>query len=257
MKLDLKSIKPARLRKPPRIILYGSPGVGKSSFAAAIPGSFFLDVEGGTNELEVTRLGRESLETYEDVTEALNALLIQDHDYSTVVIDTADFLEKVLMKQVATENGKKDFSQINGYGREYIALANVWRGVCQTLDEIREKRGLAIVLIAHETLRKIKEPDTETYEKYTLALDPRTVDFLEAWCDCILFAKEEVYTEKDKSQRVRASKGDRVIYTKDCPHYLAKNRYGLPPAIPFTWGDFSTAMAATMTTKNETETKGE
>ena len=246
MKIDLKAIKPQKIRKPPRIILYGSPGVGKSTFAAHIPGALFLDVEGGTLNLEAARVEREALETFDDVADVLSALLTQEHEYSTLVIDTADFLEKVLMKQVAVEHGKKDFAQINGYGREYIALANVWRGICQTLDDLREKRGMAVILIAHETLRKIKEPDTETYEKYTLALDPRTTEFLEAWCDCILFAKEEVYAEKDKSQRVKTRAGDRMLFTKDCPHYLAKNRYGLPEEIPFSWEAFSAALAEAM-----------
>src|SRR6185312_11985274 len=101
MTIDLKSLKPTRLMKPPRIILYGTPKVGKTTFASNIKGAIFLDVEGGTGNLPVTRIERDRLDNYTDVMACLNALLSQEHDFGTLVIDSADFLEKVLQKQVA------------------------------------------------------------------------------------------------------------------------------------------------------------
>jgi GTPase SAR1 family protein len=242
MNLNLKAIKPARLPKPPRLILYGSPGVGKSTFAASISGSLFLDVEGGTLNLSVNRVQRDQLETYDDIIAALNAVLSQEHDFTSLIIDTADFMEKVLMKQAALEHGVSDYGKI-GYGKGPVTVVNIWRNVTQILDDIREKRNMAIILIAHETLKRINEPDTETYDKYTLAMENKSIEHLESWCDAILFAKEEVYTQKDKTQRVRASAGDRMLFTRDCPRYLAKNRYNLPPELPFTWPAFSEAFA--------------
>jgi hypothetical protein len=254
MSLDLKNIKPSRKIQPPRIILYGSPGVGKSTWAAHIKGAVFLDVEGGTGNLAVSRIDRDRLESYADVTTALNAVLSQDHAFGAVVIDTADFLEKVLQKQVAEEHGVNDFGKI-GYGKGPVSLVNVWRSITQTLDEIREKRNMAVILLAHETLKKIKEPDTEGYDKFTLAMEAKSVEWLESWCDVIIFAKEEVYTQKDKNQRVRASAGDRMMFTRDCPHHLAKNRYGMPDSLPFTWAAFSEAFAAA-TAEPKPEKKG-
>jgi hypothetical protein len=256
MNLDLKSLKPTRKIQPPRIILYGPPGVGKSTFASNISGAVFLDVEGGTGNLPVVRIDRDRLETADGVTAALNAVLSQDHGFTAVVIDSADFLEKVLQKQVAQEHGVADFGKI-GYGKGPVTLVNVWRGITQLLDEIRERRNMAVVLIAHETLKKINDPDTETYDKQTLAMENKSVEHLEAWCDCIFFAKQEVYTQKDKQQRVRATAGDRMLYTEDCPAYLAKNRYGLPRELPFSWSAFHEAFAkATTFAEPKPEKKG-
>ena len=243
MNINLKSIKPSRQPKPPRLILYGTPKVGKTTFASRITNALFLDVEGGTEELSVSRVPRAQLETYADILATLNAILSQEHDFNSLVIDSIDFMEKVLMKQVASEFGCKEFAQINGFGREYNALVNVWRQVLQLLDDIREKRNMAIVLIAHETVKKCKEPNTESFDSFTLALETKSTELLKAWADAILFAKVEVYTEQDKSKRVRATAGDRMLFTMNAPTHLAGNRYGLPAEIAFTWEDFSAAFA--------------
>ena len=248
---DLKSIKAKRQVKPPRIILYGSPGVGKSSFAANIPDALFLDIEGGTLNLSVSRIDRSKLETIDDINAALLAVLTQEHEFSALIIDTADFMERVLMIQAAKEHGVSEYAKI-GYGKGAITVANMWRSVLQQLDTIREKRNMAIVLIAHETLKRINEPDAEIYDKFTLAMENKSIDILEAWSDAILFAKEEVYTQRDKKDRVRATAGDRMLFTRDCPRYLAKNRYNLPEAIPLSWDSFSAEFA-----KGTAETKGE
>ncbi len=243
MKLDLKSIKPSRQHKPPRIILYGTPKIGKSTFASKITGALFLDVEGGSDELPVNRIRREQLETYDDLIAALNAVLSQDHEFSSLVIDTADFLEKILMKQVAAEFGAKEFAKINGFGREHTSLVNVWTHILQLLNDIRDKRNMAVMLIVHETITKIKEPNTDAFDRFTFALNKQTTELLEAWADAIMFAKVEVYTEQDKAKRVKATAGDRMLFTMDSPAFLAGNRYGLPREIPFTWEAFSEAFA--------------
>ena len=162
------------------MILYGSPGVGKSTFAANIPDALFLDIEGGTNNLSVNRIGREKLETLDDINAALNAVLTQEHDFSALVIDTADFMERVLMVQAAREHAVSEYAKI-GYGKGPVTVANIWRSILQQLDTIREKRNMAIVLIAHETLKRINEPDTDVYDKFTLAMENKSIEILESW----------------------------------------------------------------------------
>jgi len=78
---------------PPRITLYGPEGVGKSTCGSGAPGAVFIDVEGGLGEIECARFPR--VKTIEDVFAALTELRSTPHDFKSVVIDTADALERV------------------------------------------------------------------------------------------------------------------------------------------------------------------
>lgn len=243
--IELKKIKPERKPSPPRIILYGTPKVGKTTFCANIQDSLFLDVEGGTGHLPVMRVEKDQLDSFDDVIKVLEAVLTQDHSIGTLVIDSVDFLEKVLQRQVAAEHGVSEYGKI-GYGKGPVSLANIWRTITQKLDQIRQDKGIAIVMIAHETLKKVNDPATDQYDKYTLAMENKSVEHLEAWADIIMFAKEEIYTSKAKQgfvDKVKATRGERMLYTMDSPQYLAGNRYGLPAEILFTWEAFSEEMS--------------
>jgi hypothetical protein len=125
-----------------------------------------------------------------------------------------------------------------------VTLASIWKGLLAKLDMLRERRGIAIIMIAHETVKKINEPETDAYDRFTLAMEQKSTELMEAWADAILFAKVEVYTSKKKEglkDKVTAIEGDRVILTRNQPHHLAGNRYNLPEVIPFTWEAFSAA----------------
>jgi hypothetical protein len=75
------------------------------------------------------------------------------------VIDTADFLEKVLQVQAATEHDTRTFAKI-GYGKGDVSVANMWREITQKLDALREvtvqvmKRGITPPLAPPERLRE-------------------------------------------------------------------------------------------------------
>ncbi len=246
--INLKTIKPSRQVKPPRLILYGPPKVGKSTWAANIPDALFLDIEGGSGNLNVMRVERDQLATYEDFLATLDAVLAQEHKFGALIIDSADFVERQLMFLAASkEHGTTEFGKI-GYGKGPVTLGNMWRQVTAKLDEIREKRGMAIVLLAHEQIKKESLPNTDSYDKYTLALEKYSIEHLEAWVDAILFVKVGVDTVKRKEglkERVTTTEGERVLHTIENPAWLAGNRYGLPAELEFSWSAFINAFNET------------
>ena len=75
---DLQSIERSS-QLPPRVVLYGVPGIGKTTFAAQMPAPIFLPVEDGLGQLEVDTFTRPS--SYTDVIEAISTLIQQDHSY--------------------------------------------------------------------------------------------------------------------------------------------------------------------------------
>ena len=76
---------------PPRLIVYGTEGIGKSTFASEAPAPIFVQTEDGLAEIECDKFPLAT--TFEEVQAALSELYSEQHDFQTVVIDSFDWLE--------------------------------------------------------------------------------------------------------------------------------------------------------------------
>src|SRR5207253_2754839 len=124
-------IRTGRLARPQKTVIYGPEGIGKSTLAAQFPSPVFLDTEGGTHHLDVARLA--APKTWDDVTAAVQSLAGEPHEFKTLVIDTADWLEKILAEDIcrrANKAGIEDF----GYGKGYVLLAEEFAKFLASLD---------------------------------------------------------------------------------------------------------------------------
>src|SRR5579872_5187720 len=66
MAVDMNRILKGKVDRPPRVVVYGFDGVGKTGFAAGAPNVFFLDANKGSFKYNVDRVLIESWdETYE------------------------------------------------------------------------------------------------------------------------------------------------------------------------------------------------
>ena len=83
-----------RAPMPPRILIYGTEGVGKSTFASAAPRPIFVQTEDGLAQIDCDKFPLAA--SFEDVRLALCELRTQQHDYETVVVDSADWLERMI-----------------------------------------------------------------------------------------------------------------------------------------------------------------
>ena len=87
-RMFIGSITRAAPKKPDRIFLYGTEGVGKTTFAAGAPKPIFVAAEDGLGDLDVdvfpTHRGPR------DVLDAIETLTVEECDFETVVIDTLD-----------------------------------------------------------------------------------------------------------------------------------------------------------------------
>ena len=90
----LESITRGRESKPPRLLVYGQEGTGKSTFAAGAPSPVFVQTEDGLGEIDTAKFPL--AKKFEEVTDALTALRDEPHDFQTVVVDSADWLERLV-----------------------------------------------------------------------------------------------------------------------------------------------------------------
>jgi membrane-associated protease RseP (regulator of RpoE activity) len=119
MKLaDIKKTNSAPL--PRRIVLYGTHGIGKSTWAACAPDPVFIPTEDGLQDINTTAFPL--AKSLVDVIEAISELAREDHPFKTAVIDSADWLERLVWQDVC-EAGKKTSIEEFGYGKGYSSAA--------------------------------------------------------------------------------------------------------------------------------------
>lgn len=260
MTIDLTAIKATRAILPPRIVLYGPEKIGKSNFGASIPDALYLDIEGGSGALKVARVEKEKLTTLADVLGVLDALLVQNHAFSAVVLDSADWLESLIGKQIAAESGKKSIEDIP-FRAGHNKLSDVWKQVFTKLDLLREQRGMVILLLAHSFAKRYDDPLTDSYMRHQFKMYDQSASVLAEWADCILFANEETFIDKTevgfKKVVKRGKAGERSLHTVGAPGFVAGNRYGLPAMIPLVentgWSVFIEAFNASLSDTQATE----
>ena len=227
------------IHQPPRCVLYGVHGIGKSTLAANFPVPVFIQTEEGANEIDVDKLP--TALSHDDVLQQLRALYAEKHDYKTVVVDSADWLEDFIHLELKASYTDKEL----GFGRDSVKSAEKMSEILTALNHLRIKRDMACVLIAHSEIRRFDSPLSEPYDRYQPKLQARMSSLLQEWADMVLFATYDVVVKKEdvgfnREVRRGISSGDRVLFTEERPGFLAKNRYSLPTELPL---DFN-ALAA-------------
>jgi hypothetical protein len=237
MSFNLKSIRKNEALLAPRIMLYGVEGIGKSTFGAGAPNPIFILTEDGLGSLKVDHFP--IAKTVDDVMSAIGTLHAEKHDFATVVIDSLDWLENIIWHEVESKYDAKELA----YGKGAIITADRWREILDGLDALRNDRNMAVILIAHSTIKRFDSPEVEPYDRYQPKLQERSGAVIREWADAVLFANYKTVIKKDdvgfnKTSNRGISTGERLLYTSERPAYMAKNRYNLPDVIPMTWDDF-------------------
>ena len=241
MAIDLKAIRKNSDFMPPRIMLYGPHGLGKTTFGASAPAPIFILTEDGLGQLEVNHFPLAT--SFEQVQEALAALQGK-HEFQTVVIDSLDWLDNLIWEQINTKYDAKDLA----YGKGAVIAADYWRKVLDALNGLRAK-GMATVMLAHCEIKRFDSPEVEPYERYQPKLQARSSALVQEWADCVFFANYKTVVKSSEvgfNQKVTRgiTTGERLMYTSERPAYLAKNRYSLPDALPLDFQAFMTAISA-------------
>lgn len=220
-----------------KVLIYGPEGIGKTTFASQFPDPLFIDTEGSTKEQDVARLPDPSSWTIlkEEV-----RYVIQNPDVCrTLVIDTADWAEKMAIQSVLDEHNKSGIEDF-GYGNGYRYVYEKFSELLNLLTDV-VNCGINVVLTAHATLRKFEQPDElGSYDRYTMKLidSPKTSisAAIKEWADMVLFANYKTIIITDsKTKKTKAQGGQRVMYTSHHSCWDAKNRYGLPEELPFSY----------------------
>jgi len=237
----LKRVISGRRESPHRVLCIGQRKIGKSTWANGWPNPIFIDLDHGIDELNV-HASTGPLENIGQVREWLGALLTQEHDYQTLVIDTVDKLEEMIAREVCERSRWENISQPK-YGAGYMALMDAWRLFVATIEAIWTKRGLHVVLLGHCALKLHNNPEGPDYDTYTMSVYSKAETLLQGWVDAILFAKQEVSVQTIGGKEL-AQLGRRVLKCQPSPAYPAGTRYRLPNELDLSYEAFAEAIKA-------------
>lgn len=251
--------------QPNRYAFHAGVGFGKSSLGAYFPSPIFLMTRGETGLLKLIESGQlpetshlPELQTWGELTGAINFLRNEDHHFKTLVLDTANGAERLMHEYVCERDFDGNWTDkgFMGYMRGYeVSLAD-WRMFLNSLDELRIERNMTIFFLMHSRIKTFKNPSGADYDKYTPEMHDKTWALTKGWLDCILFGNFEVAVRgqngksADPTKKGKASESAaRIMYTgSDNPTFDAKNRLGLPSEIEMgtspeeAWANFSAAV---------------
>lgn len=243
-RMTLAAVRSTRREAPPRTLIYGGGGVGKSTFAANAPKPIFIASEDGLVNIDAQALPPPT--TWAELLEGLDLLAHEAHDFETVAIDSLDWAEPLCWAHVCAKAYKPDIEAF-GYGKGYLAALDEWRVLLHKLSLLRA-RGMHVVLIAHAVLGTVKNPEGDDYDRWSIKLQDSkkcsAAGLIYEWCDVVGFASHEVLTEDTSGRAKGVSTGRRILRTQPSAAFYAKTRYALPPTVTLDWATYAEAVKA-------------
>jgi hypothetical protein len=252
MGFSLAQVKKTRSDIPERITILGAQKVGKSTFGSCAPAPIFIPTEDGLENIDADAFPL--CKSWNDVMSAVAALYSDKHDFKTVVLDSADWAERLLHKHVVDAENKPDkIKSIEdfGYGKGYVFAADHFAQLLEGLNALRIERGMRVIVLCHTEIRRFDDPLSAGYDRYQIKLHKQAGKLLQEWSDVIGFAQLESFTRTEKKndfakteRALAATSGRRVLHLAGSPAFDAGNRYGLPERIDFSWSAYADAITA-------------
>ncbi len=224
-----------------KCVVYGVEGIGKTTFASHFPKPLFLDLDKGSQRMEVDRISPASwldlMKVLEDICQE------KDLPYSTIVIDTADMAAKMCTEYVCRINGDKKNIEEFGYGKGYVVLAQEFAMILIKAEMLIEA-GYNVVFLAHAMQRTITKPDdTGSYDHWEMKLPGKGNNslggMLKEWADLLLFADYKVIIREGADGKGKAAGGQRKMRANHTAFADAKNRFGLPDMMDFDYKEIA------------------
>lgn len=224
-----------------KVVLYGPEGIGKSSFASMFPNPLFIDTEGSTANMDVARMDKPSSLTF---LEQQIDFVKHNRPCQTLIIDTIDWGEQIVIAAVLADGGKKSITEF-GYGEGFIRLVEQMGKLLNKMSDLVEI-GINVVLTAHSQIVRFEQPDEMgAYDRYELKLGNKTTGktaaLVKEWADMVLFLNYKTYSVAvdDKGKKHKGQGGVRTMYATHHPAWDAKNRHGLPDEMPMDYGQIA------------------
>lgn len=235
MTFSLSDVHDGIKNKPRKVILYGTPKLGKSTLAASAKNALLIYTEDRVDHIDCKKTPL--ITSYDELQEVFNFLLSGKHTFKRIIVDTLDWLEPLIHQKVCESKGfssiTDDYNKDTAYSRglKYHAVEG-WKIFLHNCDALREA-GMDIILVAHSTQITKNPPDKDPYDKYVMKVDKNALPIIEEWGDVIAFYDQDIFvtTEKtgaNKKTGKATSANSRSLYLSGKnPAMMSGNSFGL------------------------------
>ena len=218
--------------RPVIATILGDAGLGKTSLAATFPNPIFIRAEDGLQAIpEESRPDAfPVVAKADDLWSQLKALIAEEHDYQTLVIDSVTALERLFIENIVESDPKnpKSINQaLGGYGAGLNAVAALHGRVRKACGILNTNKNMHIVFIAHADTETIDLPDGEPYTRYSLRLGKKSTACYVDEADIVGFIKLNTFLKGDGEKKKAISDGTRLLSVTATAANVSKNRYGI------------------------------
>lgn len=247
MAISLANLRRANLHLPPLNLIYGAPGLGKTSLALEAPNTVYIQVAPEAPPRGIEPVGFGELISYEQIGEAMKSLYAEKHVFTHVVIDSMDALEPLIWQETCRRNNWQTI-ETPGFGKGYLAADDVWREFITRCERLRRERGLQVTWLGLADASNHEEPGQQPYKRYAMKLHKRGHGLLTQAADAVLFINtkvtvKEVDTGFNRTSAHAEGGGTRWLFTDGRPAFEAKNRFNMPDQIALPKGKAWAAIA--------------
>ena len=266
MAFNIKSLSAEAVIKAPRIVVIGTEKIGKTTFSCGsrivngkvaevgLNSPVVISVKGeeGADGLAVSKFP--VAQTLDDVMSAIGSLYNEEHEFKTVVLDSASAVGPIISDSVCEEFSVANVRKVPGFRTGEAATQLRWRNILSGLTALRDEKNMSSIVIGHVKVKPFKNPEGENYDTYDFDLEAEASEMLKRWADLILFCNTKVVVRKEgedttytkaKKRGVDASNGQRFLYTQKRPSHPGGGRgiFGaLPYELPLDWAAFQEAI---------------
>lgn len=243
MAFDLQSISKTRRVRAPKIVIAGPGKIGKTTFAATAPDSIGILLEDGADAVDTQAFPL--AQSLADVYSAISTLLNEEHSFKSLFVDSLDWLEPLVQQHVCQQNGWKNI-EAPGFAKGYVAAADEWRNFLNGMEALRSQKNMAIILIAHDKIKRVEDPLSEGYDSHVLKLHDRTAALTLEWADVVGYCGYKILTSKKDAgfgnmETKATTTGERILHVQSHPAHCGGNRFSLKN-MPLDWGTFAAAL---------------
>jgi|HubBroStandDraft_1064217.scaffolds.fasta_scaffold27962_3 hypothetical protein len=210
---------------PPRTLIYGPNGIGKTSFAASLPMPLLIDYDHGAAEVPIPRVPGPA--TWDLAMDLVRNFPV---GFSSIAIDTVDALEKLAVAKVL--GTKKSLNLDFKWGEGHEQVAGLWREFLAALDAL-QARGALVCLLGHSVIRTAQDPQLGEYDQHTSLLGKKVWAATKAWADIVGFVNFDAALVEGQRGNMAIVTGARMLYTTRGTGFEAKNRFGIDAPLPF------------------------